>query len=222
MSKNGSINGGSMGRPSQVGSMNRSISSRSNPGTSPSVTKNASRIANNVKSMSSNERIVTSPSSTSSTNRLTSNVKSMSSKERMVASPSSTSKTNRLASNVRSMSSKERIVASPIDTRSKGRPGTSPADAKTVVGRIHSPIRIQPGTNKPETIGGRMYSGHALDRMQGRGIYPSVVENAIKKGQTTPGSRKGTTAHYDPKNKLTVITNASNGRVITTYPNRKR
>ena len=36
-------------------------------------------------------------------------------------------------------------------------------------------------------IGGRPYSGHALDRMQQRGLVPSVVEETIANGTKTAG-----------------------------------
>nr|WP_256464645.1 DUF4258 domain-containing protein [Erwinia amylovora] len=48
----------------------------------------------------------------------------------------------------------------------------------------------QPVRNQPATISNREYSGHALDRMQDRGITPSVIENVIKTGKSTP-SRGG-------------------------------
>nr|WP_240152446.1 DUF4258 domain-containing protein [Erwinia amylovora] len=71
----------------------------------------------------------------------------------------------------------------------------------------------QPVRNQPATISNREYSGHALDRMQDRGITPSVIENVIKNGKSTP-SRGGTTVHFDPENKVSVVTNES-GRVVT-------
>ncbi|WP_095834048.1 DUF4258 domain-containing protein [Brenneria goodwinii] len=71
----------------------------------------------------------------------------------------------------------------------------------------------QPVRNQPGTISNREYSGHALDRMQDRGITPSVVENTIKNGKSTP-SRSGTTVHFDPESKVSVVTNES-GRVVT-------
>ncbi len=71
----------------------------------------------------------------------------------------------------------------------------------------------QPVRNQPSTIGNREYSGHALDRMQDRGITPSVVENTIKNGKSAP-SRGGTTVHFDPESKVSVVTNES-GRVVT-------
>ncbi|HBE32358.1 MAG TPA: hypothetical protein DD990_13770 [Cyanobacteria bacterium UBA11368] len=87
--------------------------------------------------------------------------------------------------------------------------------ASTPVGRSGSPIEVQRGTNFPTTIFDRQYSGHALDRMQGRGILPSVVENAILTGQDSPGSRSGTTSYYDQVNALTVVINTATGRIIT-------
>ncbi|WP_162286324.1 DUF4258 domain-containing protein, partial [Pantoea stewartii] len=71
----------------------------------------------------------------------------------------------------------------------------------------------QPVRNQPGTISNREYSGHALDRMQDRGITPSVVENAIKNGKSTP-SRGGTTVHFDSESKVSVVTNES-GKVVT-------
>ncbi|EOA9032451.1 TPA: hypothetical protein ACWW8S_004804 [Escherichia coli] len=49
--------------------------------------------------------------------------------------------------------------------------------------------------------------------MQDRGITPSVIENVIKNGKSTP-SRNGTTVHFDPENKVSVVTNSS-GKVVT-------
>ena len=57
-------------------------------------------------------------------------------------------------------------------------------------------MKVKPGRNKPTTIMGRDYSGHALDRMQERGLVPSVVENTIAHGTPSAGSKPGTTAHY--------------------------
>jgi hypothetical protein len=84
---------------------------------------------------------------------------------------------------------------------------------KSPVGRRGSPIDVKPGTNKPETIKGRKYSGHALDQMQGRGVPPTAVQEAIDNGTKSP-SRGGTTIHTDNTNGVTVITN-ENGDVVT-------
>lgn len=80
-------------------------------------------------------------------------------------------------------------------------------------GRRGSPIEISPGTNVPGSIGGRAYSGHALDRMQGRGIPPSAVEDAISSGTSIAG-RGGTTIHHSSTNGISVVVNRG-GRVVT-------
>jgi hypothetical protein len=95
--------------------------------------------------------------------------------------------------------------------------GTSPL---TPVGRKGAPLKIMDGTNPPSNIGGRDYTGHSLDQMQGRGLTPSVVENTIQSGQAIPGKIPGTTAYYDNINNVTVITDTGSGRVITAAPGR--
>lgn len=72
--------------------------------------------------------------------------------------------------------------------------------------------------NPPAVINGRDYAGHALDRMQGRGIMPSVVEDTILHGDSVPGKRAGTSAHYNHIEKITVITDTQSGRVVTVAP----
>lgn len=67
------------------------------------------------------------------------------------------------------------------------------------------------------TIGGRQFSGHALDQMQGRGFLPSVVENTTQQGTTFP-TRSGTTGFCDPVNRVRVITYPATGRVVTVIP----
>jgi hypothetical protein len=68
-------------------------------------------------------------------------------------------------------------------------------DPSTPTGQRGSPISVKPGTNEPTTIDGRDYAGHGLDRMQGRGVPPSAVEDAIRNGSSSPGNRPGTTDH---------------------------
>ena len=70
-------------------------------------------------------------------------------------------------------------------------------------------------SNAPGSAGGRAYSGHAFDRMQGQGITPSAVENTITPANAVAGKVPGTTAYYDPVNNLTVITDSGSGRVVT-------
>ena len=92
------------------------------------------------------------------------------------------------------------------------RGGGRAVGAATPIGRRGNPMNVPRGTNAPTTIGGRAFSGHAIDQMQGRGIMPSVVENAIRNGVRTAGSEAGTFRHVFEG--VRVITNEA-GRVIT-------
>jgi len=64
-------------------------------------------------------------------------------------------------------------------------------------------------------IDGRIYSGHAIDRMQGRGIPASVVEDAVKNGAATPGKTPGTTRHRGASGTVVIV--GQGGKVITVY-----
>ncbi len=95
----------------------------------------------------------------------------------------------------------------------------SEADDKhpsTPTGQRGNELKVKPGTNRPTTIGDRDFTGHALDRMQGRGVPPSAVEDAIQNGQSSPGRNPGTTDHVGD-NGVTVVT-GENGQVITVIP----
>lgn len=72
-------------------------------------------------------------------------------------------------------------------------------------------------SNLPTTIRGQSYTGHAVDRMQGRGVVPSVVEETISKGVESPGKKPGTIDHYDFKNDVTVVTSKQSGAVVTVH-----
>jgi RHS repeat-associated protein len=89
-----------------------------------------------------------------------------------------------------------------------------------IVGSRRAPLSESyvKGSNVRTTIGGREFSGHALDRMQQYGMVPSAVENAIANGIESAGATRGTTKFYDPINKIDVIINSRNGRVVTTGP----
>jgi uncharacterized protein RhaS with RHS repeats len=89
--------------------------------------------------------------------------------------------------------------------------------ASSVLGSKNAPLNTKPGTNDPTNINGRDYTGHAQDRMQGRGIPPSVVEDTIQNGVRGAGKAPGTTSFYSPANNVTVITDTASGRVVTTY-----
>ncbi len=90
-------------------------------------------------------------------------------------------------------------------------------DASTPVGRLGREMTVKPGTNSPARIAGTDYSGHALDQMQGRGMVPSVVNNAINNGVPF-ATRAETTGYYDVANNVRVIVNSSNGNVVTVIP----
>jgi hypothetical protein len=99
----------------------------------------------------------------------------------------------------------------PTACESAGASATSPS---TPVGRNGSPLGSVEG-NPSTTIGGRPYSGHAIDRMQGRGVPPAAVDNAIRTGSASPGKYPGTTVHYDPVNNISVVVDTATGRVVT-------
>jgi hypothetical protein len=92
--------------------------------------------------------------------------------------------------------------------------------AMTPTRRRGAPIKVRPGTNPPAMIGGRYYSGHALDQMQSRGILPSVVEYTIARGVHSPSSEPDTTKFYDPANGLVVVVNQAGGVVTTWFAER--
>lgn len=92
----------------------------------------------------------------------------------------------------------------------------SNTDAYLPSGRLGNPMNTL-GANNPVTIGKYSYSAHAIDRMQGRGVPPSAVENAIKTGQLYP-TKAGTAGYYDSINNLRVIVNSNTGNVVTVIP----
>ena len=49
--------------------------------------------------------------------------------------------------------------------------------------------------NKPQIISGRKYSGHAIDRMQERGLTPTVIEHIIKNGSKVPDKNPARILH---------------------------
>ncbi len=87
--------------------------------------------------------------------------------------------------------------------------------ARSPTGRQRTPIEIEPGTNIPAVIDGRLYSGHAIDRMQGRGIPTSVVEDAVKNGTATPGKTPGTTRYRGANGTVVIV--GQGGKVVTVY-----
>jgi hypothetical protein len=100
-----------------------------------------------------------------------------------------------------------------IAPSSRSIPWEPPATAP--VGRLNAPIEIQPGTNPPATIDNVPFSGHALDRTEGRGIPPSVIIDMINTGLASPTRSPEVTAYYNSANNMTVYVNNQTGRVIT-------
>ncbi len=89
-------------------------------------------------------------------------------------------------------------------------------DAAAPIGRRGNPIEIAPGTNPSAIIGGRQFTGHALDRMQGRGIMPSVVEDAIATSRGITGA-DGSIIHYSTSNNISVVLNADGSVRTVSY-----
>lgn len=71
----------------------------------------------------------------------------------------------------------------------------------------------RPPHNSPATIGDREYSGHALDRMQERGLVPSVIEDTISTGASKAGNSPGTSVFTT--NQAEVVIDDATGRIIT-------
>ncbi len=92
--------------------------------------------------------------------------------------------------------------------------GAGDVPASTPTGSRGSPMDVAPGTNAAGSVGGREFSGHAFDQMQGRGIPPSAVENAIATGSSSLGSSPGTTVFNDTTNGVSAVVN-DQGRVVT-------
>ena len=87
---------------------------------------------------------------------------------------------------------------------------------KTPVGRSGNVLKVTKN-NVPTTIDGTKFTGHALDKMQSRGIIsPSTVIDVVKNPvKILPGNTQGTTVFI--KDNLKVVTNKS-GDIITVIP----
>jgi hypothetical protein len=93
--------------------------------------------------------------------------------------------------------------------------GSPPRDATIPTGQRGAPLNVPAGTNTSKLIGGRYYTGHALDQMQARGFVPSVVEGAIANGARVAGNRPGTWQYV--VDGVKVIVNGA-GDVVTVVP----
>ena len=87
--------------------------------------------------------------------------------------------------------------------------------------QMQSPAGVPP-RNDPATIDGVPYSGHALDEMQNRGLFPSVTGQVIRDGLQGSGNRSDTSVFYDPTNNVSVIRNDITGNVITVISGDRR
>jgi RHS repeat-associated protein len=95
----------------------------------------------------------------------------------------------------------------------KGATGDGVA-ASTPIGRRGNEMLVPRGTNAPGSVNGQQYTGHAFDQMQGRGVMPSVVDDALKTGAVSPG-REGATIYTNDQ--VRVIVNP-NGSIKTVMP----
>jgi RHS repeat-associated protein len=93
--------------------------------------------------------------------------------------------------------------------------GPTHSDASTPVGRAGSQQPKIVTRNQPTTINGVTFTGHALDRMQARGITsPTAIIDVIDNATSTAaGSSPGTIVYV--KDGLKVVTDATSTRVIT-------
>jgi hypothetical protein len=87
--------------------------------------------------------------------------------------------------------------------------------------QLQSPAGVPP-RNDPATIDGVPYSGHALDQMQNRGLFPSVTGQAIQNGLQGLSKVPDASVSYDPVNNVSVIQNNLTGNVITVLPGDRR
>jgi hypothetical protein len=109
------------------------------------------------------------------------------------------------------------VCKTPNIVKAESAPQQGDKDPSTPTGQRGSPMDVNPGTNEPQTIGGREFTGHALDQMQGRGVTPTAVEDAIVNGAAKPDKEypESRTEHASQDGRVVVITDSGSGRVIT-------
>jgi hypothetical protein len=104
-----------------------------------------------------------------------------------------------------------------VDDVAGGGVGAAGREATGFRGSRGAPLRnapYQPAQNLPTTIGGRQYTGHALDQMRNRGLMPSVVEDAIANGARSAG-RGGATIFTTDQARVVL---SADGSVTTVNP----
>jgi hypothetical protein len=91
--------------------------------------------------------------------------------------------------------------------------------ASTPVGKLGDEMKNLPVRNKPTTINGVEFTGHALDQMQARGVIsPTAVIDAVQNGITSPGNTAGESVHTSLTGDLKVVTNTAGTKIITVIP----
>jgi hypothetical protein len=108
-------------------------------------------------------------------------------------------------------------IPKPAVTVTSGGVGAGEGAATGFRGSRGAPLTnapYQPAQNAATTVGGRYYSGHALDQMRNRGIMPSVVEDTVANG--VPATGRGGVVIF-ATDQLRVVLN-SDGGVITVIP----
>ena len=112
-------------------------------------------------------------------------------------------------------------TAVPNPHGSHGAPIAEPA-ATGVLGSRRAPLSnatYQPLRHPDTIVGDRIYSGHALDQMQNRGLMPSLIEHTLKTGVRSADPIPGRLRFFDPVNKITVITEEN--RIVTVIPGKR-
>lgn len=100
-----------------------------------------------------------------------------------------------------------------VPLRNPPRPASTPVSR----GGMEMLTPGRPSQNSPGEVCGRSFSGHAFDRMQGRGLTPSAVLDAIQTGQRMPGRTNNETVYYSAVNNLSVVVNAHHGGVVSVF-----
>ena len=90
-----------------------------------------------------------------------------------------------------------------------------PSEAHLPVGHKGSELKINIH-NGSQIINGIKYSGHSLDRMQGRGLVPSVIKDAITNPIKVYKGNTSNTVVYESSNVKVVVN--SEGTIVTVYP----
>lgn len=100
-----------------------------------------------------------------------------------------------------------------VPLRNAPRPASTPVSR----GGMEMFLPGRPSQNSPGEVCGRSFTGHAFDRMQSRGLTPSVVFDTIQNGQRLPGRSSSETVYYSAVNDVSVVVNANHGGVVSLF-----